>query len=134
MSAFAKWTCVFPGKMGLSWKRTWHGTGTKEEAERQASKNRNVVAVPLEMFRKIKEHESRMVLAEGNVMRDHAKLELVIKVLRKLTADPVHNEWPNQRCKFCFGKSGGYADSQSFAHDEDCLVANMNALRFGEDT
>jgi hypothetical protein len=65
MSVFADWTCTFPGKMGLSWKRAWHGVGTKEEAEAQAAKNCNVVAVPLQLFETMKEHERRMVAAEA---------------------------------------------------------------------
>ena len=64
MSAFAEWTCIFPGKMGLSWKRVWDDVGTKEEAEAQAEKNCNVIAVPLQLFEHVKEVEKRMVLAE----------------------------------------------------------------------
>jgi hypothetical protein len=64
MTAFLEWTCVFPGKMGLSWKRAWHRIGTKEEAEAQAAKNCNVIAVPMQLFDKMKEHELRMVVAE----------------------------------------------------------------------
>lgn len=63
MSVFNEWTCIFPGKMGLSWKQSW-GTGTKEEAEVQADKNCNVIAVPLQLFETMKDHERRMVAAE----------------------------------------------------------------------
>ena len=63
-SIFQKWTTIFPGKMGLSWKRGWDGVGTKEEAEAIASKNCNVIAVPLELFERIKDNERRMVIAE----------------------------------------------------------------------
>lgn len=64
MSIFEKWTTTFPGKMGLSWKRGWHGEGTKAEAEAQADKNCNAVAVPVEFFDRYKEYERRMVEAE----------------------------------------------------------------------
>lgn len=57
------WTCMFPGKMGISWKASW-GTGTKEEAEAQASKNCNVIAVPLALWLRYKEYEHRAVAAE----------------------------------------------------------------------
>lgn len=63
-NVFEQWTCIFPGKMGLSWKRAWDGVGTKEQAETEAAKNCNVVAVPLQLFEKMKEHERRMVKAE----------------------------------------------------------------------
>lgn len=61
---FEEWTTIFPGKSGISWKRGWDGVGTKEEAEAIASKNCNVVAVPLELFEHIKDIERRMVFAE----------------------------------------------------------------------
>jgi len=61
---FKEWTTIFPGKMGLSWKRGWDGVGTKEEAETEAAKNCNVIAVPLQLFEHIKEIEQRMVKAE----------------------------------------------------------------------
>lgn len=61
---FTRWTCTFPGKMGLSWKRAWDGEGSKEEAEAEAAKNCNVVAVPVELFEKMKHYEHRTVEAE----------------------------------------------------------------------
>jgi len=64
MNVFEEWTCIFPGKHGLSWKQAWYGSGPREEAENQASKNCNVVAVPLQLFQHIKEIEHRMVAAE----------------------------------------------------------------------
>jgi hypothetical protein len=67
MSVFDTWTCIFPGKMGLSWKRAWDGQGTKEEAEAQAAKNCNVVVVPVQLYDHIKEIERRMVQAEGRL-------------------------------------------------------------------
>jgi len=66
-SVFKQWTCAFPGKMGLSWKRAWDGVGTKEEAEIEAAKNCNVVAIPIQLFETMKDHEKRMVLAEEMV-------------------------------------------------------------------
>lgn len=80
MSAFKEWTCTFPGKMGLSWKRAWGGVGTKEEAEAEAAKYCNVVAVPLELFEKMKEHERRMVQAE--------------RKLESVCTDYNGNPWP----------------------------------------
>jgi hypothetical protein len=62
-SAFEEWTCAFPGKMGLSWKQS-AGVMTKEEAETQAAKNCNVVAIPLELMKHIKNIERRLVKAE----------------------------------------------------------------------
>lgn len=73
MNVFEKWTCIFPGKMGLSWKLSWNSYGTKEEAEAQAIKNCNVVAVPLQLYEHIKDVEQRMVKAERelNELRIH---------------------------------------------------------------
>jgi hypothetical protein len=85
MSVFQKWTCVFPGKMGLSWKRAWDGVGSKEEAEAQAAKNCNVVAVPLQLFETMKEHERRMVIAER-------PLNALVAALRGLLAEPTITE------------------------------------------
>jgi hypothetical protein len=59
-----KWTCVFPGKMGISWKLSWNEHGTKEEAEIQAAKNCNVVAIPLALWLRYQEYENRAVAAE----------------------------------------------------------------------
>ncbi len=58
-----RWTCVFPGKMGISWKLAWNSCGTKQEAEVQAAKNCNVVAVPLALWLRYKEYEHRSVAA-----------------------------------------------------------------------
>ncbi len=71
MSVFQEWTTIFPGKMGLSWKRGWDGVGTQEEAEAVAAKNCNVVAVPLQLFEHIKETERRMVIAERELRSKH---------------------------------------------------------------
>lgn len=66
MYVFDRWTCIFPGKLGLSWKHAppYEHYATKEEAEAVAAKNCNVVAVPSQLFEKMKEHERRMVAAE----------------------------------------------------------------------
>lgn len=64
MNVFTEWTCIFPGKLGLSWKLAWNASGTKEEAEAAASKNCNVIAVPVELYVHIKDMECRMVEAE----------------------------------------------------------------------
>lgn len=64
---FKEWTCAFPGKMGLSWKRSWYGVGTKEEAETNASTHRNVIALPLKLLGHIKEMEKRTVVAEDKL-------------------------------------------------------------------
>jgi hypothetical protein len=63
-----KWTCIFPGKMGISWKRAWEGEGTRAEAEAQAAKNRNVIAVPVALWLRYKEYEHRCVAAERKLM------------------------------------------------------------------
>ncbi len=65
MSVFTQWTCIFPGPMGLSWKSAWDKVGTHQQARIQATKNCNVVAVPVELFNHIKEVEQRMVKAES---------------------------------------------------------------------
>jgi hypothetical protein len=75
---FAEWTVIFPGKMGLSWKQAWH-SGTKEAAEAQAAKNCNAIAVPVQLFEKMKEHERRMVIAE----RELALLRSAVKLPRE---------------------------------------------------
>lgn len=60
---FQSWTCIFPDSRNLSWKRVWDSEGTKEDAEVIAA-DCDVVAVPLQLFEKMKEHERRMVEAE----------------------------------------------------------------------
>lgn len=67
MHVFEKWVCVFPGKMGLSWKLAHDAVDTKEEAEAKALKNCNVVAIPLQLYDHVKEMETRMVVAENNL-------------------------------------------------------------------
>jgi hypothetical protein len=65
-----QWTCIFPGKMGISWKLAWNRHGTKSEAETQAAKNRNVVAVPLALWLRYKEYEHRSVVAERKLQEE----------------------------------------------------------------
>lgn len=61
---FKEWTVIFPGKGGISWKRSWDYNGTKEEAEIEASKYQNTVSVPVDLWNRYKEYEERMVIAE----------------------------------------------------------------------
>lgn len=80
MSCFSKWVCTFPGEMGLSWKHAppYEMYKTKEAAEAEAAKARNVVAVPLDLFMTMKDHERRMVLAERKLQEsslDAAEIE-----------------------------------------------------------
>ncbi len=64
MSCFNEWTCVHPGKGHICWKRATSFVGTKEEAEAEANKWANVVAVPLHLADKIDEYNRRTVAAE----------------------------------------------------------------------
>ena len=63
---FKEWVCIFPGKFGLSWKHAhpYDIYNSKEEAEVEALKYGNVVAVPLKLFEQMKKYEERMVVAE----------------------------------------------------------------------
>ena len=83
MNVFNEWTCIFPGKMGLSWKRAWNGVGTKEQAEEIALRSCNTVAVPLQLFETMKEHERRMVVAERalNSPANRAEIERLQEML-----------------------------------------------------
>jgi hypothetical protein len=65
MNVFEKWVCVHPGKMGLYWKIARSGEWIKEEAEIEASKNCNVVAIPLELFNHIEDIQNRVFKAES---------------------------------------------------------------------
>lgn len=65
MFSWGNWTCIFPGKMGLSWKRaSWCGAGTREAAEAEATKFCNVIAVPVQLCDHIKAIEIRALVAE----------------------------------------------------------------------
>jgi hypothetical protein len=59
------WICVFPGKMGWSWKEA---SGLvhhdKESAEAEAAKNCNVQVVPHDFFLKYRDAVKRMQAAE----------------------------------------------------------------------
>jgi hypothetical protein len=72
-SYFKQWVCIFPGKMGLSWKLASGPYASYEEAQQQAEKNANVCAVPYEFFEKYQESEKRMVQAENtaNMLSKH---------------------------------------------------------------
>lgn len=61
-TAFKEWTCVFPGKGGLCWKRAWDCVGSREEAEAQAAKNCNVVAVPVDLWENINYYQKQYVV------------------------------------------------------------------------
>jgi len=63
------WTCIFPGKMGLSWKPAWNSYGTRAEAEEEAAKYANTIPIPVALFRRMKEHEHRMVAAEQKLQQ-----------------------------------------------------------------
>lgn len=78
------WTCIFPGKMGISWKLAWNNHGTKAEAEEQASKNCNVIAVPLALWLRYKEYESRAVVAERKLL-DESGLRLDYSIAGEIT-------------------------------------------------
>lgn len=54
---FKEWTVIFPGRLGISWLLAWDATGTKEEAEAEANKHRNTVAVPLQLYKNLKHYE-----------------------------------------------------------------------------
>lgn len=55
--------------------------------------------------------------------------QLLIAIALKLDDGAIEGEWPEQRCHWCNGYSGGYSDSQSFIHDEGCLVQLVRRLR-----
>src|SRR4051812_34625792 len=69
MSSFDKWVCVFPGKMGISWKLANDTVfDSKKTAEDVACQNCNVVAVPLELWERYREYEHRSVVAERKLV------------------------------------------------------------------
>lgn len=69
MSVFAEWVCVFPGNTGISWKMAHNVRfASKAEAESKAAENCNVVAIPLELWKRYKEYEHRCVAAEGKLL------------------------------------------------------------------
>jgi len=55
--------------------------------------------------------------------------QLLIAIALKLDRGAIEGEWPEQHCRWCSGYSGGYSDSQSFTHDEGCLVLLVKELR-----
>jgi hypothetical protein len=54
--------------------------------------------------------------------------ELITRIIEKLVMNAVGGAWPKQRCKYCQGKSNGYADSQGFEHEKDCVVNDVRQL------
>jgi hypothetical protein len=63
-SIFKTYVCVFPGKGALSWKLASDYEFTKEEAELESQKYCNSTAIPIQLYRHIKDCEYRMVVAE----------------------------------------------------------------------
>ena len=50
-----KWVCIFPGKMGLVWKLAYNKIfDTRIEAEIEADKYCNVIAVPVMLYEHLK--------------------------------------------------------------------------------
>jgi hypothetical protein len=86
-----QWTCIFPGKMGISWKIAWNSHGTKAEAEAQAAKNRNVLAVPLALWLRYREYEYCLVVAKQKLVD-----ELGLR-LDYVDEKPVFAEVPSHR-------------------------------------
>lgn len=62
---YESWVVIFPGKYGLSWKLGDDRIMSKEEATKVAEKNFNAVVVPSQLYETMKDHERRMVAAEG---------------------------------------------------------------------
>lgn len=63
-----KWVCIFPGKGELYLKlATDREFDSEKEAQEQASRNCNVVAIPLCFWEKIEEIQDRAVQAEGKL-------------------------------------------------------------------
>lgn len=61
-----EWICVFPGKMGITWKQAWSPT-SKDEAEKQASKNRNTIAIPLAFWKRYKAFEQEYMKLKSKI-------------------------------------------------------------------
>lgn len=75
-----RWTVVFPGKMGLSWKQAPPYTVmSKAEADALAAQSGNVIAVPMQLFEKMKEHERRMVRAERQ-LQDCQSFRVIVSI------------------------------------------------------
>lgn len=64
---YESWVVIFPGKAGLSWKLGNDRIMSKEEATKVAEKNFNTVVVPYQLYETMKDHERRMVEAEGQL-------------------------------------------------------------------
>ncbi len=61
-TVYDRWACIFPGKMGLSWKLV--GLGSKEQAEEECKKHCNTVAIPEQLYVHLKNLEHRVTIAE----------------------------------------------------------------------
>lgn len=70
---YSTWTVIFPGKMGIAWKRAWDGEGTQEEARLRADQNCNAVAVPIEVWNHI-DKTQRELVAIGNRVRERVNI------------------------------------------------------------
>src|SRR5215813_4866279 len=81
---YKEWVCVFPGKMGIAWKLADSEVSTKEEAEKRAERNCNVVAVPLAFWEKYSEFSHRMVKAERDLQEAMVELEKAKKRLAEI--------------------------------------------------
>lgn len=68
-SYFGEYACVFPGKMGISWKLASGPWDDLEKARDEAEKNCNVAVVPWEFWERYKEYEGRMVAAEAELSK-----------------------------------------------------------------
>ena len=88
-SVFTDWVCLFPGKMGISWKLAHNRVGTREEMEVLANKNCNVVAVPLGLWERYKEYETESVrLKTGEAWVKERLIRIYVECIRGL-ADAV---------------------------------------------
>lgn len=115
-SVWGLWTCIFPGKHGICWKRAWDAEGAEEEAKAQAAKNCNVVAVPLQLWESIDKYQRGWVEKEKEIAKlktalpkkeqpqDEGKVvDLALSRLRPATADERAGWY---LCSLCF--PGGY--------------------------
>lgn len=71
MTVFQDWVRIFPGKMGLAWKLASEVVTTKEEAEKLATRNCNVIAVPLQLWEHLQRIYYRPVFGTDDAMPDH---------------------------------------------------------------
>lgn len=82
--AFKKWVCVFPGKMSISWKLASNLVyDTRQEAEKVASQNCNVVVIPLGLYNKYKGYEFTVGLFEERLISLKFTLDKIYKEFRE---------------------------------------------------